>query len=471
MNRPLHRLKYLFFDVLSAGGAWTLFFVYRKTVIESAKFGIRVPLDYDAKFYASLVAIILFWIGMYAASGYYRDIYRKSRLQELGQTMFYSIFGTVIIFFVLILDDTIVSYRSYYSSFFTLLGLHFGLTYLPRFFLTTHTARRIHRREIGFPTLLIGSNENAVILYLELEGARKSSGNSFVGFVSVENNIEFLASKELNHLGVYTELPEIIEKYEVEEVIIALESTEHSRIEEILNLLEAAPVVIKMIPDTYDILSGKVRMQSIFGTPLIEIQHELMPLWQFTIKRALDITLSILFMLLLSPVFLVTAVMTAFSSPGPIFYKQERVGLNRKPFYIIKFRSMFQDAEKAGPQLSSEQDPRITKWGRIMRKFRLDELPQLWNVLIGDMSFVGPRPERQFYIEQIEQEAPHYRHLHRVKPGITSWGMVKYGYAENVEEMIQRMKYDIIYIENMSLFIDIKILIYTILIVLQGRGK
>lgn len=471
MNKRLHVLKYLFFDVVAAGGAWALFYAYRKTVIESAKFGIKVPLDYDIKFYISLIAIVVFWVVIYWTSGYYSDIYRKSRLQELGQTILYSLLGTVIIFFVLILDDTIVSYRSYYSSFFTLLGLHFGLTYIPRFILTTRTAHRVHKREIGFATLLIGSNENAVELYQELEGARKSSGNKFIGFVSVNNNIEFLASKELDHLGTYQELPEIIEKYDIEEVIIALESTEHSRIEEILNTLEPVPVVIKIIPDTYDILSGKVRMQSIFGTPLIEIQHDLMPLWQFALKRGLDIMLSVLFLIILSPVLLITAIMTALSSPGPILFKQERVGLNRKPFKIIKFRSMFQDAEKMGPQLSSENDPRITKWGRVMRKFRLDELPQLWNVLIGDMSFVGPRPERQFYIEQIEKKAPHYRHLHRVKPGITSWGMVKYGYAENVDEMVQRMKYDIIYIENMSLFIDIKILIYTILIVLQGRGK
>lgn len=471
MNKRLQALKYLLFDGLAAAGAWTLFFAYRKTVIESNKFGIKVPLDYDQKFFVGLIGIVTFWYLIYWTSGFYKDIYRKSRLFELGQTLLYTLLGTTIIFFVLILDDTIVSYKSYYSSFFTLFSLHFSLTYLPRFIITSITAGRIHRREIGFPTLLIGSNENAVELYQELESARKSSGNRFVGFVSVNNNIRFLAAKELDHLGPYTELPSLIQQNNIEEAIIAVESTEHSKLEEILNLLEDAPVVIKMIPDMYDILSGKVRMQSIFGTALIEIRHELMPVWQFTIKRLMDIVLSIFFILLLSPVLLFAAIMTRLSSPGPILFRQERVGLNRKPFSIIKFRSMYQDAEKMGPQLSSEEDPRITKWGRIMRKYRLDELPQLWNVIKGDMSFVGPRPERQFYIDQIEKEAPHYRHLHRVRPGITSWGMVKYGYAENVKEMIQRMKYDIIYIENMSLFIDIKILIYTILIVAQGRGK
>lgn len=471
MNKRLQALKYFVFDGLAAAAAWTLFYAYRKTVIESNKFGIKVPLDYDQKFFIGLIGIVTFWYLSYWASGFYKDIYRKSRLFELGQTLFYTLLGTTIIFFVLILDDTIVSYKSYYSSFITIFSLHFLLTYLPRFVITSITAGRIHRREIGFPTLLIGSNENAVDLYQELESARKSSGNKFVGFVSVNNNIKFLAAKELDHLGPYTELPSLITEHNIEEAIIAVESTEHSKLEEILNLLEEAPVVIKMIPDMYDILSGKVRMQSIFGTALIEIRHELMPVWQFTIKRLMDIVLSTFFMLLFSPILLFTAIMTRLSSPGPILFRQERIGLNRKPFPIIKFRSMYQDAEKMGPQLSSEEDPRITKWGRIMRKYRLDELPQLWNVIKGDMSFVGPRPERQYYIDQIEKEAPHYRHLHRVRPGITSWGMVKYGYAENVKEMIQRMKYDIIYIENMSLFIDIKILIYTILIVAQGRGK
>jgi lipopolysaccharide/colanic/teichoic acid biosynthesis glycosyltransferase len=132
---------------------------------------------------------------------------------------------------------------------------------------------------------------------------------------------------------------------------------------------------------------------------------------------------------------------------------------------------MYVDAEKMGPQLSSEDDPRITKVGKILRKLRLDELPQFWNVLIGDMSIVGPRPEREHFIKQIVKIAPHYRHLHKVKPGITSWGQVKYGYAENVDEMVRRLKFDILYLENMSLALDIRIILYTIIVMLEGRGK
>ena len=163
--------------------------------------------------------------------------------------------------------------------------------------------------------------------------------------------------------------------------------------------------------------------------------------------------------------------MVKLSSSGPVFYRQVRIGKNGHPFNIIKFRSMFVDAEKQGPALSSDHDPRITKWGRFMRKVRLDELPQFWNVLKGDMSIVGPRPERQFFIDQIMKIAPHYRHLHRVRPGLTSLGQVKYGYAETVAQMVERLKFDILYIENMSLAMDFRVLLYTLKIIMEGRGK
>jgi exopolysaccharide biosynthesis polyprenyl glycosylphosphotransferase len=226
-----------------------------------------------------------------------------------------------------------------------------------------------------------------------------------------------------------------------------------------------------MIPDTYDIISGKVRMESLASTPLVEIKHQLMPLWQKVLKRGFDILVSILFLILFSPMFLLVFFITKLSDKGPVFYLQSRIGLHAKEFKMIKFRSMTVNAEANGPQLSSEHDDRITPWGRFMRKYRLDELPQFINVIVGHMSIVGPRPERKYYMELISKKAPHYKHLHKVKPGITSWGMVKYGYAENVDEMVKRLKYDVIYIENMNLFNDLKILIYTVLIVLQGRGK
>jgi exopolysaccharide biosynthesis polyprenyl glycosylphosphotransferase len=336
--------------------------------------------------------------------------------------------------------------------------------------LSTATNHKIQDRKLWFNTLLIGSNEKAVALYRELESQKRSTGNRFVGFASVYEKIDFLVEKDIPLLGTYKDLSKIIRQHNIEDVIIAIESQEHSKLEEIINRLENSLVRVKIIPDMYDIISGRVRMESL-GTPLIEIKHEIIAPWERIAKRLFDIVASLLLLLLALPIMIFSAVMVKLSSPGPIFYRQPRVGLNGKTFNIIKFRSMYADAEQNGPQLSSEEDERITKWGRVMRKYRLDELPQFFNVLIGEMSVVGPRPERAYYIDLIMEQAPHYSHLQKVKPGITSWGMVKFGYAENVKEMIERMKYDLIYIENMNLLNDIKILFYTVVIVLQGRGK
>jgi exopolysaccharide biosynthesis polyprenyl glycosylphosphotransferase len=470
MNKKLQVSIHLLVDFLSAALAWSSFFIFRKLYIESKIFGEPVPVNLDKNFFTGLLLVPVFWLLLYGLTGAYKDIFRKSRLNELGQTFLITTIGVLIIFFVLILDDQIDTYKTYYRLFLTLFSLHFLFTIIGRLILSSITVHRVHNRIIGFNTIIIGSNEKALQLYNESTAQSKSSGNKFIGFVHVDNNIHMLQAF-LPHLGSIDQIKKIIQENEIEEAIIAIESSEHESINKILNELSSTGVKIKIIADMYDILSGSVKMSSIFDTPLIEINRQIMPQWQQHTKRFMDIGISLLIFILLFPVFLTLAILVRFSSLGPVIYRQERIGINGKVFKIYKFRSMYIDAESNGPALSSTNDSRITPLGKVLRKYRLDELPNFYNVLLGDMSLVGPRPEREFFIGKIMEKASHYSHLQKIKPGITSWGQVKYGYASNVEEMIERLRYDLLYLENMSLYVDLKILIYTVMIVLKGRGK
>lgn len=459
-------------DYLVATLVWIAFFYIRKDVLGEEKSAIST--------YNILSSMLVggMWSVIYFLSGFYQEIFRKSRIKEFLNLILITLIGSVILFFVALLDDEGVrqagegiQYQFYYKTAGTFFVLHFSFAVSIKMIQITYLKKLIKKKKIWFNTIVVGSNQNALEIFKDLKKVNYSLGLKFIGYVFVKEKTKNLLSSELRNFGSFENLPKLIRRANVQEVIIAVEPSEYQKISKIMDILAGTTVKISIIPDLYQIMTGSVKVNHILGVPLIEVKQVLMPLWQQAVKRMIDIFSALFVIICLFPFWLTLVIMTKLSSKGPIFYRQERIGKGGLPFKIIKFRSMYVGAEKHGPALSSDNDPRITPWGKIMRKTRMDEIPQFINVLKGDMSLVGPRPERSYFIEKIVEEAPHYKYLLQVRPGITSLGQVKYGYAENVSEMVRRLKYDIIYLENMSLAMDIRILMATIIIIFQGRGK
>lgn len=456
-------------DWTAASMSWLGLFLYRKNFIEAAKHGYTIPINQDTKLYLGLLLIPFFWLFIYTLTGYYQYILRRSRLKELENTFYTSAVGVIILFFAFILDDSVNGYTDYYSSLGILWILHFGMTLLFRLLNSTYTIQKFRNEKWGYNTLIIGTGDNAINLFHEVSNQTVKEGFFIKGFVSISANITY--DLPIPVLGSWESLSELIKAHEIEDIILCNESEESDLIPKIIDVIQNEEIHLKMLPSEYNLVMGMVKMNNILGASLAEVDFEVMPYWQKFVKRSIDILFGVVGLVIFLPFFIIIAIAIKIDSEGPIFFKQDRVGFKGIPFKIIKFRSMHTDAEKNGPQLSSDEDDRRTKVGKFLRKTRLDELPQFYNVLMGQMSLVGPRPERQFFIDQIVTKAPLYKRLQRVKPGLTSWGQIKFGYAENVNEMVDRMKYDVFYLENMSLALDIKILINTFIIVFQSRGK
>ena len=466
MKRSKQAGKYILSDFVSASVAWLLFNILRYEILFIINEGTDSLLDYlqYPGVLTGQIVIPFFWLVLYYFSGYYNKPFGKSRLTELFSTFITVLIGTIFVFFALLLDDIPRSINIYYRLFFGMFGLQFFITYIPRLLITQSGVRKIKNREWAMNVLIVGAGEKAVRIAHDLYRL----GYDICGFVSEDERIPVKADRN-QVLGTVEDIPVLMEKENVDEIVLAVESKNNKALLGILYSLYRYKRPIKVLADRFNMLS-KIQLRTIRGIPLVDVtDNNFSPAGQ-NIKFFLDKVSSAVALLLLSPLFVYIAWRVKRDSPGPVFFRQERIGYLGQPFWMYKFRTMYVNAEENGPSLSSEDDPRVTPFGRVMRKYRLDELPQFWNVLKGDMSLVGPRPERKYFIDEIVKTAPYYYLLHNVRPGITSLGMVKYGYAASVDKMVERMEYDILYYENMSLTLDLTILIYTVKTVITGKG-
>lgn len=462
------RLRYIISDYVAVNVAIFLFNIFR--------FFFIVPHESPDGMWGYLLSRtlvleqIFFPLGMlviYGLTGYYNNSLEKSRLSELNQTMAGTVIGSLGIYLLALINDPMNMRRESYFMILILALLLFGCTYTGRYAITSRTISLLKKRRLIYSTLIIGNSPRSRRTYDTIKKSGSVWGHDVVGFIRIPGEKDADDGLEAWEME---DIERICKDKVIDRLIISPAKNSDETVMEILSRVFKLNLPVYIEPGILGFVTSNIVLDDIMGLPMITLTSSRMSEWEKNVKRITDISVSALALLLLSPVLGVLAIAVKRSSEGPVFYSQERLGLHQKPFRIYKFRSMRIDAEQNGPQLSSDNDSRVTGVGRILRKYRLDELPQFWNVLKGDMSLVGPRPERAYFADRIVKQAPYYRLIHQVRPGITSWGMVKYGYASTVAQMVKRSQYDLLYINNMSLSMDIKIFIYTIRTVIKGSG-
>lgn len=452
---------YVVADVFIAAATWIIFY-YLRSVVYNFKFSV------PGGFYIGWILYTAGWIFLNYISGIYSSLYRKSRFNEFSKTILITLIGCLFLLFFFILKNPHADNSKYYKEFFILLLPVLLLTCISRFIFLNIAKKQLQNKKVYFNTLLTGTFNEALKFYKSFKENEEKGGLNIIAFLPFNKSAGNINGIETLH--PQCDIETFIKNNNVEEIIIAVPKDENL-LKNIFDKFNNAEVNVSIVPGVTDIISGAVQTNNITGVPLITVHTSHLKWWQQNVKRLIDVGLCIPSFIILSPLILFTIIKVRLSSPGPVIFKQQRLGYKSVPFTMYKFRSMFTDAEKNGPLLSSSNDTRITKWGKTMRKWRIDELPQLYNILKGEMSFVGPRPERRFYADQIIITNPEFKMLFKVKPGLTSWGMVKFGYASSLNEMIQRLPYDLMYVENVSLTLDFKIMLYTIKIIFQGKGK
>lgn len=463
MSKVSERILVFFVDIFSVFLSWIIYYIVR---VESGWFSYYVK----PEFWAPMIVVSVYWLVIFWLFGLYQPWYAKSRMDEVFTILKAVTFGVLLLFFAIFIDD--ISTNSPANS--RLLILIYWI--LVMFFVSVGRVslrtlqRKLLEKGIGARnTLIVGFNEKAKEIY-ELLKKYPALGYKVIGFVRTDKR-KGGEYKDVKVLGSVERINDIIREYDVKEIIFALDSSEHEKLLEIIGRCEEE-VGFKIVPDLYDAISGQARTNQIYGFPLIEIMPELMKPWEKVAKRLIDIFISLTVLVLGLPLWIIIAILIKIDSKGPVIYKQERVGKDGKIFTLYKFRSMFENAEAmTGPTWASKNDPRVTRVGRILRKLHLDEVPQFFNVLKGDMSLIGPRPERPAFVEKLSKEIPLYKRRLKVKPGITGWAQVKYKYDESIEDVKKKLQYDLFYIENMSLRMDFKIIVHTILHILSGKGQ